>query len=68
MNQKIVIDIEKPVNGEVLIWKDGKLITKNIRALLPELKKIKELENKICDLEEKVALLIEQVKELRGED
>lgn len=66
MNKKIVIETNKPlVDGELLLYKNGKVETVNIHELLPEYQHA--LEN-IEALKADTAKLTKLVKELRGEE
>ena len=62
MNRKIVVDINKPVKGQPLVWEnDGVVITRDIHSLLPELKVMKE---QIALLQEKLKVLLENTQDL----
>lgn len=64
MNRKIVVDINKPVKGQPLVWEnDGVVITRDIHALLPELKVMKE---QIALLEEKLREYIEELAKCKA--
>ncbi len=63
---KTVIEIDKKLReGEILIYKDGKLRGVDIHELLPELVNIKA---DIKDLQEFKKDANAKIKELRGED
>lgn len=64
--KKVVLELdEKLLEGELLLYKNGKIRSIGIFEMIPEykqaLKDIKELQDKVNDLQDKV-------KELRGED
>ena len=66
MNKKIVIETNKPlVDGELLLYKNGKIETVSIHELLPE---YAELLNRVSVLENNNRELNTLVRELRGED
>ena len=63
--KKVVLELDKNLTeNELLIYKNGKLISVEIHSLLPELKRLEELDT----LRNDIAELQEKVKELRGED
>ena len=64
MERKIILEIDsKLVDGDILVFKGGKVISKEIHELLPELKKIKKLENEVEELKQTVVNLAKIVKE-----
>ena len=66
MNKKIVIETNKPlVDGELLLYKNGKVETVSIHELLPEYQHALETISAQGDAIKHLAKL---VKELRGEE
>ena len=65
MSKKILIDVEKTLKeGDVLIYKDGKMVPAYLRNLLPELKKH---EQSICELNERLDLFKQDLFNLKNE-
>lgn len=63
--KQITLKLDKnPVEGELLIFKDGIIKTVEIHELLPELLKLPEID----ELKTRIEVLEAKVKELRGED
>lgn len=64
MNNKIILEVDKNlVDGEILIYKKGKLKSVEIHNLLPELEDIKANKNEINELKQTIANLAKIVKE-----
>ena len=64
MNSKIILELDKNlVDGEILIYKKGKLKSVEIHNLLPELENIEKNKNEINELKQTIANLAKIVKE-----
>lgn len=66
MNKRITLELDKKlIDGQLLMYKDDKIIGVDIFTLLPE---YPILLNRIVESEREIARLNGLVKELRGED
>lgn len=64
--KKVVLELDRmPLEGEILIFRDGKLQSVEIHELLPELKIMKQDIKKLQEFKEDADT---KIKELRGED
>lgn len=64
MNSKIILELDKNlVDGEILIYKKGKLKSVEIHNLLPELQNIEKNKQEINELKQVIANLAKIVKE-----